>query len=234
MNTDRTTVDEQEINKFSLHATQWWDKNGPLKTLHDINASRLQWVEQYVSLQKTSVLDVGCGGGIFAEAMTHNEATVTGIDASEEAIAVAKKHAQTTGLTIDYQHIAIEDFEHSGFDVITCMEMLEHVLHPELVIEHCSRLLKPNGLLFLSTINRTLKAYSQAVIAAEYVLKILPRQTHDYNKFIKPSELARIARSFDLQLKGLSGLQYNPFTRVSTLTDDVGVNYLMVFEKSGC
>jgi 2-polyprenyl-6-hydroxyphenyl methylase/3-demethylubiquinone-9 3-methyltransferase len=224
-----STVDQQEINKFSQHANDWWNTQGPLKTLHDINEARLEFVAQHFELLGSALLDLGCGGGVFSEALAKAGATVTGIDAELEAIRIAKAHASSEQLSIEYQCILVEEFEHEVFDAITCMEMLEHVQNPSLVLEHCRRLLRPNGTLVLSTINRGVKSYASAVIAAEYVLGILPKQTHDYKKFIKPSELAVMARTAGFTLKKIQGLTYNPFTRQAHLSKDVGVNYLMVF-----
>jgi 2-polyprenyl-6-hydroxyphenyl methylase / 3-demethylubiquinone-9 3-methyltransferase len=227
----KSTIDKQEVNKFSQHAAYWWDTSGPLKTLHDINATRLDFIAQYSPFNNTTVLDVGCGGGILSEGMAQLGAKVIGIDASEEAVQVARQHALKNNLNIDYEHLPIEDYEHLGFDVITCMEMLEHVHNPELVLEHCKRLLKPGGLLFLSTISRTVKAYASAIIAAEYILGIVPKQTHEYSKFIKPSELANRARNLGLSVLDMNGLRYNPFTRVASLDNDVSVNYLLVLKQ---
>jgi 2-polyprenyl-6-hydroxyphenyl methylase/3-demethylubiquinone-9 3-methyltransferase len=228
MNNIKSTIDNQEVEKFAQHADHWWDLQGPLKTLHDINPTRLEFINQHVALKGTKILDVGCGGGILCEAMAKTGAFVTGIDAEYYAIETAKKHANENQLVIDYQCTPIEEFEHNSFDVVTCMEMLEHVQTPELVLEHCKRLLKPNGLLFLSTISRTVKAYASAIIAAEYLLKLLPRQTHDYNKFIKPSELIAMARSLDLNLVDMKGLTYNPLSRSARLGTDVAINYLLL------
>lgn len=222
-----STIDTQEVNKFAQLAQYWWEKEGPLKTLHDINSTRLEFVSQHVHLADKTVLDVGCGGGILCEAMARAGAQVTGIDAEGDAIQVAMQHAKEHNLVIDYVCSPIEDYEGSSFDIITCMEMLEHVTNPELVIRHCRRLLKPGGILFLSTISRTLKAYAGAVIVAEYVLNLLPKQTHDYDKFIKPSELVAMARSCDFSLLDLKGMYYNPFSRKAALSTDVSVNYLL-------
>ena len=189
----KTTVDSAEVAKFSQHANEWWDLNGPLKTLHEINPARLDFMQRHVSFSDKSILDIGCGGGILSEAMAKSGGRVTGLDVESEAIASAQKHAETQGLSIQYVCQPIECFrsdEVGIFDVITCMEMLEHVTEPQLVIQHAARLLKPGGVLFLSTINRTLKAYASLIVMAEYVLNLLPRQTHDYDKFIKPSEFA--------------------------------------------
>lgn len=225
-----STIINQEVDKFAEHRNSWWDQKGPLKTLHDINPARLQFICQQLNLRGKTVLDVGCGGGILAEAMAKSGANVTGIDVGADAILVAEDHAQKSKLIIDYQCTAIEEYKPvDGFDVITCMELLEHVNKPELVLEHCRRLLKPSGFLFLSTINRTVKAYATAIIAAEYILGILPKQTHDYNKFIKPSELNNIALALDLKLIDLQGMHYNPWQAQAYLCKDVGVNYLMAF-----
>jgi len=230
MNT-KSTIDNQEVNKFNQHAKYWWDIKGPLKTLHDINNVRLEFIDKHLSLNNASILDVGCGGGVLAEGMAKLGAKVTGIDASNEAIQVAKEHAAQNHLTIDYECLPIEDYEHPGFDAITCMEMLEHVQNPEVVIEHCKRLLKPGGFLFLSTISRTLKAYASAILAAEYILGILPKQTHEYSKFIKPSELASMGRDVGLLIMDMKGLSYNPISRTASLCDDVSVNYLLILQN---
>lgn len=228
---NQPTVDPLEINKFAKLAHQWWDKNGELRTLHDINPTRLEFINSYCNLANKNVLDVGCGGGILSESMAREKAIVTGIDAELNAINVAKIHAEQQGIALDYHCTAIENFSSSSFDVITCMEMLEHVQHPELIIEHCERLLKPGGYLFLSTLNRTVVAYASAIIAAEYVLNLLPKQTHDYNKFIKPAELAAIVRKFGFEVIDLHGLAYQPLTRQASLQKSVAINYLMVCYK---
>ncbi|CEG57115.1 bifunctional 2-polyprenyl-6-hydroxyphenol methylase/3-demethylubiquinol 3-O-methyltransferase UbiG [Legionella fallonii] len=225
-----STIDAQEVSKFAQHAQEWWDTEGPLKTLHDINNTRLEFISSQINLKGATVLDVGCGGGILCEAMARAGAIVTGIDAEHDAIQVAQEHARENQLTIDYQCSPIEELESKKFNVITCMEMLEHVQNPALVIEHCKRLLKPKGILFLSTINRTMKAYASVVIAAEYILNLLPRQTHDYQKFIKPSELIAIARSFNLHLIDMKGMNYNPILRAASLSSDVSVNYLLALK----
>lgn len=223
----RSTVDNEEVKKFEQLALTWWDASGPLKTLHDINPARLSFIEQYVTLDGKRVLDVGCGGGILSEAMTKRKADVIGLDVAQESIGTAAAHARQENLQIDYVCTPLEEFQASAFEVITCMEMLEHVPEPSVIIEECVRLLKPGGYLFLSTINRTVKAYASAIIAAEYLLGIIPRQTHEYKKFIKPSELAHMVREQGLQVKGLSGMSYNPFTRQADLCASVSVNYLL-------
>lgn len=226
-----STIDLQEVAKFKKLADTWWNKEGELKTLHDINPCRINYILQHADLVKKTVLDVGCGGGILTESMSGAGAQVIGLDADESIIRVAQNHAQEEGLEIEYVCQPIETYQHQGFDVITCMEMLEHVQEPQVVIHHCVRLLKPGGYLFLSTINRTMQAYMQAIVGAEYILGILPKQTHDYHKFIKPSELATILRKEEIELKDLSGLAYNPFTRVASLSSKVEVNYLVCATK---
>ncbi len=232
MNTN-STQDFVEIAKFTQHADEWWSVEGPLKTLHDINPVRLTYIEQFIQFNKQPrILDVGCGGGILSEAMAVKGAVVTGLDVNDAAICCAKAHALQNHVTIDYVCQPIESFVAEQFDAITCLEMLEHVQEPQFVIEHCARLLKPDGYLFLSTLNRTLTAYATAVIAAEYIMGLIPRQTHDFDKFIKPSELAQMLRANDLDVIGLTGLAYNPLTRQAALHQDVSVNYLVACQKS--
>lgn len=229
--TNKTTIDNDEITKFSRLASHWWDKNGALKTLHDINPVRLQWIRQYTEMLGKNILDVGCGGGILSQAMAAHGAHVTGIDAEQEAILSALAKARDSQLTINYLCTPIEEYDKQTFDAITCMEMLEHVQNPQLVINHCARLLNSGGYLLLSTINRSWQAYAAAIVAAEYVLGLLPRQTHDYDKFIKPAELAAMARHAGLEVRGLQGLSYNPLSRQASLSDSVAVNYMMACYK---
>ena len=227
----QTTIDALEVAKFSQHANQWWNTEGPLKTLHDINPARIQFIQKFTTLNGLSVLDVGCGGGILSEGMASLGANVTGLDVEPEAIAAAILHAKTHEGSLSYVCQPIEKYTADLFDIVTCMEMLEHVTAPELIIEHSARLLKPGGYMFLSTINRTIKAYASVVVAAEYVLGILPRQTHDFDKFIKPSELAAMLRRVGLETIGIKGLGYNPFTRQALLKDSISVNYLLACRK---
>lgn len=228
---NKSTINAEEVNKFAQHAQQWWNTEGPLKTLHDINPARLNFIKQHVSLKGLNILDVGCGGGILCESLAKSGAKVTGIDAESAAIKTAQEHAEKANLAIDYFCTPIETYKNSAYDAITCMEMLEHVENPEEVLKHCQRLLKPAGFLFLSTISRTMKAYLHTILAAEYLLNLLPRQTHDYNKFIKPSELVGIARKFNFNLVSLNGMNYNPILRTASLSMEVGVNYLVALRK---
>jgi len=227
----KSTIDPLEVAKFAQHATQWWNKEGPLKTLHDINPVRIAYIGQYIPFVDQRILDVGCGGGILSEGMAEQGALITGLDVEADAIACAQEHAHRRDLTIEYVCQPIELFDATSFDAITCMEMLEHVQDPAQVIQHCARLLKAGGYLFLSTLNRTLKAYATAIVGAEYLLDLLPRQTHDFEKFIKPSELAKMIRSSGLDVVGMTGLAYNPFTGSVSLQDSVDVNYLFVCRK---
>lgn len=222
------TIDSEEICKFSQLARDWWSLEGPLKTLHDINPLRLSYIERYVDLKGQRVLDIGCGGGILAESMAEQGALVTGLDMADEAIAVAKQHAEQAQWVIDYRCQPLASLSEPPYPIVCCLEMLEHVPEPQRLLEEAARLLAPNGYLFLSTLNRTPKAYASAVLAAEYILGLLPKQTHDYQRFIKPSELAKMLRNIDLEIVGLSGLAYYPWSRSAELSASVDVNYLMV------
>lgn len=224
-----------ELDKFSSIAHKWWDKNSEFKPLHDINPLRIQYIDQSVQLQDKRVLDVGCGGGILSESMAQKGAIVTGIDLGEKALNVAKLHSLESGIAVDYQCISAEAFADASpasFDVVTCLEMLEHVPDPASVVQACASLVKPGGYVFFSTIHRSPKAYLYAVIGAEYLLRMLPRGTHDYAKFIKPSELATWMRQAGLNLQDQIGLQYNPFTQQYRLENDVSVNYMMRAQKA--
>ena len=225
-----SNVDAGEIAKFEKLATRWWDRNSEFKPLHDINPLRAGFIDTKVELAGKQVLDIGCGGGILAEAMARRGAKVTGIDMGAAPLAVARLHLLESKLDINYQHSSAEDWAtgHAGqYDVVTCLEMLEHVPEPARVIAACRSLLKPGGHLFVSTINRNAKAWLFAVVGAEYVLRLLPRGTHDYRKFIKPSELLRWARAEGLESGELVGMTYNPLTKIYRLGHDVDVNYLV-------
>lgn len=230
-----TNADQSEIDKFSQLAHRWWDPSSEFKPLHEINPLRLKWIIQKTSIEKKRVLDIGCGGGILSESMARIGADVTGIDLSEKALAVARLHLLESGQKVCYEHVSAESFAENNpglFDVVTCMEMLEHVPDPSSTIAACSRLVKPGGHVFFSTINRNPKAYLLAVIGAEYVLRLLPKGTHDYAKFIKPSELTRIAKSVELEPKELIGMTYNPITQTYRLGNDTSVNYLLHTQKT--
>lgn len=230
MNESINNVDHSEIAKFEALAARWWDRNSEFKPLHDINPLRMSFIDSKLNLAEQQVLDIGCGGGLLTEAMAHRGARVTGIDMGEAPLAVARLHLLESGLDIDYQHSSAEAFAEGRagkFDVVTCLEMLEHVPDPASVLKACAALLKPGGHLFLSTINRNPKSYLFAVIGAEYVLRLLPRGTHDYRKFIRPSELAGFIRQAGLELQDECGMSYNPFSKTYRLSGDLGVNYLM-------
>ncbi|MEQ1591719.1 MAG: bifunctional 2-polyprenyl-6-hydroxyphenol methylase/3-demethylubiquinol 3-O-methyltransferase UbiG [Thiobacillaceae bacterium] len=229
-----SNVDAAEIQKFSELAHRWWDPNSEFKPLHEINPLRLKWIDSMASIAGKKVLDVGCGGGILSEAMAAAGAHVSGIDLSEKALKIAKLHLLESGQSVDYRLIAAEAFaeEMPGqFDVVTCMEMLEHVPDPASIVAACARLVKPGGWVFFSTLNRNPKSYLFAVIGAEYLLKLLPRGTHDYAKFITPAELARMARNAKLTTGPLTGMTYNPLTKVYKLEADTSVNYLMATQR---
>lgn len=229
-------IDPAEIAKFTEVSAHWWDPQGDLKTLHEINPLRLNWILQKCDLKNKQVLDVGCGGGILTESMAKREAITTGIDMSQGAINVANLHKLESNLQIEYQLITAEKMaamHPNNYDLVTCMEMLEHVPDPASVIQACATLTKPNGDIFFSTLNRNLKAYLFAIVGAEYLLKILPKNTHDYSKFIRPSELAGWARQAGLIIVEMVGLHYNPYSKKFSLTNDISVNYLIHLKKQG-
>ena len=232
----KDNFDPAELAKFSDLAHRWWDKESEFRPLHQINPLRLAWIENLIPLKGLKVLDVGCGGGILADAMARKGAQVLGIDLASKALKVAQLHAleaQTEDVT--YREISAEALaaeQPGSFDVVTCMEMLEHVPDPSLVVQACAKLVKPGGHVFFSTINRNAKAYLFAIVGAEYVLRLLPRGTHDYAKLIKPSELASHCRAADLNLEHTKGLQYNPLTKNYWLDDDTSVNYMFSTVKS--
>jgi 2-polyprenyl-6-hydroxyphenyl methylase/3-demethylubiquinone-9 3-methyltransferase len=228
-------LDHDEVNKFDELAAKWWDKDGEFRPLHQINPLRVDFIEERSSMKDKKVLDVGCGGGILAEALSELGANVTGIDASENTIGVAKSHSRSIGSDVIYIQNTIEEYISSHpnekFDVITCLEMLEHVPSPNEIIKSCSNLLKDDGNIFFSTINRNPRSYLFAVIGAEYILNLLPKGTHDYEKFIKPSELAKWIRDAGLNSKETIGLSYNPITGNYWLGKDIQVNYMVHAKK---
>lgn len=227
-------IDQTEINKFNKHAARWWDKEGDLKSLHDINPLRLGFIADNSTLKSSSLIDVGCGGGILTEALAKAGAATTGIDMSEEALKVARLHAIESELTIDYQHITVEEMAEknpAAFDTVTCLEMLEHVPDPASVIKSCASLVKPGGDLFFSTLNRNPKSYLFAILGAEYILQLLPKGTHDYQKFIKPSELDAWLRECGCEIVSMKGMDYNPLSKHYSLTSNVSVNYLVYARK---
>ena len=228
-------VDQAELQKFAELAHKWWDKNSEFKPLHEINPLRLNYIDEHAGLAGKRVLDVGCGGGILSESMSERGAEVMGIDLGEKALKVAQLHQYESNAKVEYRLVAVEELAQEipeSFDVVTCMEMLEHVPDPAAVVRACARLVKPGGKVFFSTINRNPKAYLFAVVGAEYVLNLLPRGTHEYEKFIKPSELAAWARAAGLDVAGSKGMGYNPLTKQYKLNDDVSVNYILQTVKS--
>ncbi len=233
---DKTeNIDLDELEKFSSRAEQWWDNNGEFKTLHHINPVRLRFIRNNISLQNKQVLDVGCGGGILAEAMAKETANVTAIDASSENISIASQHASDNKLEINYRVTTAEAFSENNstkFDLITCMELLEHVPDPSSIINACAKMIKPGGHVMFSTINRNIKAYLLAVLTGEYLFNLLPKGTHQYEKFIRPSELVSWCNESDLKLNDLAGMQYNPLLKHCSLTKQADVNYLLDTIKS--
>ncbi|MDH0341605.1 bifunctional 2-polyprenyl-6-hydroxyphenol methylase/3-demethylubiquinol 3-O-methyltransferase UbiG [Chromobacterium haemolyticum] len=227
-------VDETEIDKFSQLAHKWWDMSGEFKPLHEINPLRLGFIDERAAITGKQVLDVGCGGGILAESMASRGAAVTGIDLAKKSLKVAQLHSLESGVAVDYRCVAVEELAEespASFDVVTCMEMLEHVPDPQSVVRSCASLVKPGGWVFFSTLNRNAKSYLLAVVGAEYVLNMLPRGTHEYARFLKPSELSRMARNAGLDMDAVRGMSYNPLTRIYSLGEDTAVNYLMACRR---
>ncbi len=223
-----------EINKFGSLAERWWDTTGEFKTLHDINPLRIRFMQEHAEINSKRIVDVGCGGGILSEGLAKNGADVLGIDLSEELIDIADLHGLESGVNAHYRKISAEalaDEQPEGFDHVTCMEMLEHVPDPASIVRACAKLVKPGGTVFFSTLNRKPKAYLLAIVAAEYVLRMLPKGTHDFKTFIKPSELSRWARETGLELQSIAGIEYNPLTKRFRLGKDIDVNYLAAFKR---
>ncbi|WP_429497507.1 bifunctional 2-polyprenyl-6-hydroxyphenol methylase/3-demethylubiquinol 3-O-methyltransferase UbiG [Robbsia andropogonis] len=227
-------ADPQELQKFSDLASRWWDPNAEFRPLHELNPVRLGWIDSLAQLAGKRVLDIGCGGGILSESMAKLGASVKGIDLSHEALGVADLHTLESGVPVEYEEIAAEDLaarEPGTYDVVTCMEMLEHVPDPAAIVRACATLVKPGGWVFFSTLNRNVKAYLFAVIGAEYIARLLPRGTHDYERFIKPSELAAFARTAGLHAHGFKGLTYSPFSQRFGLSDDTSINYMLACRR---
>ena len=234
MTETRPNVDQAEVAKFDALASRWWDPDGEFRSLHDINPLRLDWIRRYVDLRGLRVADVGCGGGILAEAMAMAGANVTGIDLGEGPLEVARLHQIESGAEVEYRQCSAEELavqQPGAFDVVTCLEMLEHVPGPAAIVDAVARLLRPGGHAFFSTINRTPKAFLFAIVGAEHMLRLLPAGTHTYNKFIRPSELDAWAGQSRLRLQASTGMHYNPLTRQYSLGHGLGVNYLMYFQR---
>jgi len=233
--TPPVNADPAELDKFSALASRWWDPESEFKPLHAINPLRLEWIQELTgSLAGKRVLDVGCGGGILSESMARTGAQVTGIDLAEKSLKVARLHGLESGVPVEYRKVPVEDLaaEQPGqYDVVTCMEMLEHVPNPASIVQACATLAKPGGWVFFSTLNRNAKAFLFAIVGAEYVLRLLPRGTHSYEHFIKPSELTAAARQAGLEPCAMRGMEYNPITKIYTLSGDASVNYLMATRK---
>lgn len=228
-------IDPIEIAKFEQLAARWWDRNSEFKPLHEINPLRLDFIKKHVDINNRKVLDVGCGGGILSESMALSGAKVTGIDMGKAPLSVAKLHLLESGAEVDYRQITVEQLAESEagqYDIVTCMEMLEHVPDPASVIAACKRLVSENGYVFFSTINRNPKSYLFAILGAEYILRLLPKGTHEYSKFIKPSELDAWARQTHMQLAEIKGMTYNPFNQSYKLGRDTDVNYLVAYRAS--
>jgi 2-polyprenyl-6-hydroxyphenyl methylase/3-demethylubiquinone-9 3-methyltransferase len=230
-----TNVDPHELQKFSEMAHRWWDPNAEFKPLHELNPVRLEWIDAHAHLMGKRALDIGCGGGILSESMAARGAKVKGIDLASSALGVADLHSLESGVEVEYEEIAAEALaarEPATYDVVTCMEMLEHVPSPGAIVEACATLVKPGGWVFFSTLNRNAKAYLFAVIGAEYIARMLPRGTHDYARFIKPSELGGFARAAQLDVVEIKGITYRPFSKRFGLSDDTSINYLMACRRA--
>ncbi|MFK5949909.1 MAG: bifunctional 2-polyprenyl-6-hydroxyphenol methylase/3-demethylubiquinol 3-O-methyltransferase UbiG [Methylococcales bacterium] len=227
-------VHQHEIEKFGSQAERWWDPQGEFKTLHDVNPLRIHFIQGYADLQGKRIVDVGCGGGILTEALAKHGADALGIDLSEDLLDIAELHGLESGISASYKKISAEKLaeqQPNSFDHVTCMEMLEHVPDPSSIISACSKMVKPGGMVFFSTLNRVPKAYLLAIVAAEHLLKMVPKGTHEYKTFIKPSELSQTARQAGLELQGIVGIEYNPFSKRFKLGKDIDVNYIAAFKR---
>ncbi|OEZ33576.1 bifunctional 3-demethylubiquinone 3-O-methyltransferase/2-octaprenyl-6-hydroxy phenol methylase [Francisella endosymbiont of Amblyomma maculatum] len=229
-----SNIDNNEVDKFSRLASSWWNPNGELKTLHQVNPLRLEFIKKFTDLNNKKIIDIGCGGGILSESLTKNSNHIYGLDASSQAISIAKEHAKQNKLKINYINSTVEDFVIQGnlnFDIVTCMEMLEHVPDPESIIASIAKLIKKDGLFFASTLNRNLKSYLLSIVAAEHILKMVPQGTHHYNKFIKPYELIKTAEKYGFTALKIIGVYYNPLTNNFKLGSGADVNYIIAFRK---
>lgn len=227
-------VHQHEIEKFGSQAERWWDPQGEFKTLHDVNPLRLRFIQDYANLKGKRIVDVGCGGGILTEGLAKQGADALGIDLSEDLIDIADLHGLESGIKANYKKISAEalaEQEPEGFDHVTCMEMLEHVPDPGSIIASCAKMVRPGGMVFFSTLNRAPKSYLLAIVAAEHLLKMVPKGTHEYKTFIKPSELSQTARLAGLELQGIVGIEYNPFSKRFSLGKDIDVNYIAAFKR---
>ena len=230
----KLNIDNNEINKFSSLAKTWWNVNGELKTLHQVNPLRLKFVKKFTNLDNKKIIDIGCGGGILTESLVTPSNNVYGLDASSEAINVAKEHSKTSNLSIKYFNSTIEDFINNNngqFDIVTCMEMLEHVPDPESIIASIAKIIKKDGIFFASTLNRNLKSYLLSIVAAEHILKMVPQGTHQYSKFIKPYELIKIAEKYGFEALEIIGVHYNPLLKNFKLGKGADINYIIAFKK---
>lgn len=231
-----TNVHRAEIEKFGSKAHDWWNPQGELSTLHAVNPLRMQFIRRHAELAGKSIVDVGCGGGILSEALAYAGGEVLGIDLSEEVLQAGREHATAARLDLEYRRVSVEGLaeqSRAAFDIVTCMEMLEHVPDPESVVRSCATLVRPGGKVFLSTLNRNLKAYLLAIVGAEYVLRMIPRGTHHFDTFIRPSELCQWARNAGLEVLAFQGIGYNPLSKQFRLSEDITVNYLAAFQRSG-
>ncbi|WP_150466768.1 bifunctional 2-polyprenyl-6-hydroxyphenol methylase/3-demethylubiquinol 3-O-methyltransferase UbiG [Francisella sp. SYW-9] len=231
---NKVNIDNNEVNKFSSLAKTWWDTNGELKTLHQVNPLRLEFVRKFANLNNKSIIDIGCGGGILTESLVTKDNNVYGLDASLEAINVAKEHSKANSLNINYINSTIEDFSDNNtveFDIVTCMEMLEHVPDPESIIASIAKIIKKDGIFFASTLNRNLKSYLLSIVAAEHILKMVPQGTHQYSKFIKPYELIKVAEKYGFEALEITGVHYNPLLNKFKLGNGADINYIIAFKK---
>ena len=232
--TTTENVHLHEINKFGSLAERWWDPQGEFKTLHDINPLRISFIKKYAEINGKKIVDVGCGGGILSEGLAKKGAEVTGIDLSEELIEIADLHGLESGVNVTYKKISAEalaEEQTENFDHVTCMEMLEHVPDPSSIVSACVKMVKPGGYVFFSTLNRKPKAFLMAILGAEYILRMLPKGTHDYKTFIKPSELSQWARQAGLEMQGMTGIEYNPLNKRFNLGQDIDVNYIAAYQR---